>query len=146
MAAHFRLVGTDLPGSTCAPAPTESGVYASIHVGVQRGKEVVNLVRGDAPRAMFEFDVDICNGKFAGPYVHGRDGERFIYLSWGELIHGHFAMFRRAKLQLDSLDPEACDGQTVEGRLGLTDTKGHPLCASVRPPKITWAVAAQATL
>ena len=139
MSVHFRLIGTDLPGSSCGPGPTGSGGYTSVHVGVQRGKEVVDLVRGDASQAVFEFDVDIRKGTFGGPYVNGR-GERFIYLSWGELIDGHFAMFRRAKLQLDSLDPEACDGHTVEGRLGLTDPKGHPLCASVRPPKITWAI------
>ncbi|MDH6707368.1 hypothetical protein P3T27_004105 [Kitasatospora sp. MAA19] len=24
-------------------------------------------------------------------------------------------------------------------RLGLTDAKGHPLCAAVRPPVVTWA-------
>ena len=115
-------------------------MYTSVHVGVQRGKEVVDLVRGDASEAVFEFDVEVRKGKFSGPYVHGSHGERFIYLSWGARIHGHFAMFRRAKLQLDSLDAEACDGHTVEGRLGLTDAKGHPLCASVRPPKITWVV------
>ena len=139
MSVHFRLIGTDLPGSSCGPAPTESGRYSSIHVGVQRGKEVIDLVRGDASRAVFEFDVDIRKGTFGGPYVHGRV-ERFIYLSWGEFIDAEFAMFRRAKLQLDSLDPDACDGQTVEGHLGLTDPKGHPLCASVRPPSITWVV------
>ncbi len=137
---HFRVIGTDLPGSSCGPAPTESGRYSSIHVGVQRGKDVIDLVRGDASQAVFEFDVNVRNGKFSSPYVHGGSRERFIYLSWGELVHGHFAMFRRAKLQLDSLDPQACDGRTVEGRLGLTDAKGHPLCASVRPPKITWTV------
>ena len=140
MSVHFRLIGTDLPGSTCGRAPTESGEYNSIHVGVQRGKEVVDLVAGDAQQAVFEFDVAVRNGKFSGPYVHGGSRERFIYLSWGELIYGHFKMFRRAKLQLDSLEPEACDDHTVEGCLGLTDAKGHPLCASVRPPKITWHV------
>jgi Family of unknown function (DUF5990) len=140
MSVHFRLVGTDLPGDSCATAPTTSGVYTAVHVGVQRGKEVIDLVRGDERQAVFEFDVAVRNGKFSGPYIHGSGGERFIYLSWGELIHGHFAMFRRAKLQLDSLDPDDCDGRTVEGRLGLTDAKGHPLCASVRPPKITWTV------
>ena len=138
MSAHFRIIGTDLPGASCGPAPTESGRYSAVHVGVQRGTDVVDLVRGDAPQAIFEFDVDVRAGKFGGPYVHGRDGQRFIYLSWGELINGEFAMFRRAKLQLDSLDPVGCDGRSVDGRLGLTDAKGHPLCASVRPPTITW--------
>ena len=140
MSVHFRLIGTDLPGASCAPSPADPDGYTSIHVGVQRGKEVIDLVRGDAPQAVFEFDVNVRNDKFSSPYVHGGSRERFIYLSWGELTHGHFAMFRRAKLQLDSLDPIACDGHTVEGRLGLTDVKGHPLCASVRPPKIMWTV------
>ena len=94
----------------------------------------------DAERAVFEFDVAVRNGRFGGPYVHGRNGERFIYLSWGEAAHGTFTMFRRAKLQLDSIDPEASDGRIVEGRVSLTDDCGHPLCASVRPPRIQWSI------
>jgi hypothetical protein len=27
------------------------------------------------------------------------------------------------------------------GRLGLTDAKGNPLCARVRPPQISWTAA-----
>jgi hypothetical protein len=54
-------------------------------------------------------------------------------------------MFRRAKLQLDAV-PSAILGNAVErgllvGRLGLTDTKGDPLCAAVRPPMIDWSAA-----
>jgi hypothetical protein len=127
--ARFHIVGTDLPGRADA-----------VHVGVQRGRDVVDLVAGDAALAEFTFDVDVRNARFGGPYVHGKGGERFVYLSWGEVVGGTFTMFRRAKLQLDSLDPTACDGHTVEGRLGLTDVKGGPLCASVRPPTITWTV------
>jgi hypothetical protein len=29
----------------------------------------------------------------------------------------------------------------MTGVLGLTDRKGQPLCASVRPPVITWSAA-----
>jgi hypothetical protein len=49
-------------------------------------------------------------------------------------------MFRRAKLMLEHLDPTVLEGHTVEARLGLTDAKGHPRCAAVRPPDITWTV------
>jgi hypothetical protein len=108
-------------------------------VGVQRGAEVVHLVPGDAPIAHFEFEVSVQNGRFGGPFVHGRN-ERFVYLSWGEFSNGTFRMFRRAKLQLDHLDPVAVDGHSVEALLGLTDDHGHPLCASVRPPRIVWTV------
>jgi hypothetical protein len=27
------------------------------------------------------------------------------------------------------------------GRLGLTDAKGNPVCASIRPPLIEWSAA-----
>lgn len=51
-------------------------------------------------------------------------------------------MFRRAKLMLadvpgDVLAKAAKSGLLV-GSLGLTDSKGQPLCASVRPPMISW--------
>jgi hypothetical protein len=54
-------------------------------------------------------------------------------------------MFRRAKLWLNTVPEDvmadALRSGTLVGRLGLTDAKGNPLCASVRPPVITWAAA-----
>jgi hypothetical protein len=54
-------------------------------------------------------------------------------------------MFRRAKLWLETIGDERLQqaiatGAIVEGRLALTDAKGGPLCASVRPPTITWSL------
>jgi hypothetical protein len=37
------------------------------------------------------------------------------------------------------------DSGLLVGRVGLTDQKGHPLCASVRPPLIEWSAAAPAS-
>ena len=58
---------------------------------------------------------------------------------------GAFTMFRRAKLWLDAIDPATLDAARQYGsliaRLELTDTKGHPLCAAVRPPLIRWTAA-----
>jgi hypothetical protein len=55
-------------------------------------------------------------------------------------------MFRRAKLLLDAEPPavlrDAVAHGVLVGRLGLTDAKGHPTCASVRPPRIVWSAAA----
>jgi hypothetical protein len=81
-----------------------------------------------------------------GPYIQGRPGSRFIYLSWGTLDQAHaFTMFRRAKLQLDAVPPailvNAMERNLLVGRLGLTDTNGSPLCAAVRPPVIDWSAA-----
>jgi hypothetical protein len=54
-----------------------------------------------------------------------------------------FRMFRRAKLCLDAVPADvaraAVRGGVLVGRLGLTDPRGNPLCASVRPPLISWA-------
>jgi hypothetical protein len=54
-------------------------------------------------------------------------------------------MFRRAKLWLDAIDSATLDAARRYGsliaHLELTDTNGHPLCASVRPPLISWSAA-----
>jgi Family of unknown function (DUF5990) len=55
-------------------------------------------------------------------------------------------MFRRAKLWLTAVPPEvlgaAAQQGVLVGRRGLTDAKGGPRCASVRPPVIEWSAAA----
>jgi hypothetical protein len=127
-------------------------VYDNVHVGVQRKHDVVSLVRGDAAAARWDLDVALVADKrggldFRGPWVQGKLGDRFIYLSWGECdALGHFLSFRRAKLMLAAIDEEVVQaafstGQPVEGRLPLTDAQGGPLCAAVRPPTIRWALA-----
>jgi Family of unknown function (DUF5990) len=83
-----------------------------------------------------------------GPYIQGPPGGRFIYLSWGTVAEDNsFTLFRRAKLWLDAIPSSVVDNAVdlglLVGRLGLTDRKGYPLCAAVRPPRIEWlAVAA----
>ena len=101
--------GHDLPGRTC---PQPGGVMlTNVHVGVQRRSEPVELVPGDADTAQWDLEVEVVSGAdggadFRGPEVHGKRGERFIYLTWGEVgTHVAFAMFRRAKLMLNRVDP-----------------------------------------
>ena len=72
-----------------------------------------------------------------------------MYLSWGTVNDdGSFTLFRRAKLWLDAIPPPvldlAVDAGLLVGRLGLTDPKGHPPCAAVRPPLIEWSAGAAA--
>jgi hypothetical protein len=62
-------------------------------------------------------------------------------LAWGVVDEpGGFAMFRRAKIMFDGIPadvlPAARASGVLVGRLGLTDPKGNPTCASVRPPLI----------
>jgi hypothetical protein len=149
----IRILGHDLPGLRCAGlSGIAKPIYDDIYVGVQRKREVVEMVPGDASEACWTLEVDVAPGRdggldFRGPWAQGKPGERFVYLSWGERdAVGHFEMFRRAKLWLttigDDLLRRALDsGAAIEGRLGLTDARGHPLCASVRPPVIAWSLA-----
>jgi hypothetical protein len=141
----LRIVGRRLPGRrwTC---------YEGVHVGVQRrANEVVGLVPGDADEAVFDLAMEVVADEqgvdFRGPFVHGKRGERFLYLSWGEVGPGDsFEMFRRAKLHLAPLAEADLAGtllragSRVEASLELTDGHGGPRCASVRPPLIQWQV------
>ena len=144
----MRIVieGRELPG---AEFVSEGVPLHDVHVAVQVGKEPVGLVRGDAPAARWELDVRTVAGDdggidLRGPAVHGKKGDRFLYLTWGDLgAHGSFAMFRRAKLMVNDIDPELlaaaarADGVLVAS-LPLTDEHGCPRCARVKPPVIGW--------
>ncbi len=140
-AVQLRIIGRRLPGSTWSGR-------SGIHVGVQRGADVIGLVIGDAADAVFDIDLEVEDGDggldFRGPYVHGRRGERFVYLSWGEVDEdGIFSMFRRLRLHLAPLVEHIPAERVLAARrisavLELTDTRGRPLAASVRPPWVTW--------
>ena len=83
---------------------------------------------------------------FRGPAVHGKRGERFVYLTWGDVAEdGTFTMFRRAKLMFADIEAGVLDQATADGVLvasiSLTDPCGGPRCARVRPPAISWRCA-----
>ena len=120
-----------------------------IKVGPQKGDEVDDDVFGDAKQADFLFDLRVernpKTGKpnFLGPYAHGKPDERFLYLCWGVRNGRHFQVFRKAKIHLSHLDwatveTAARAKQPIEATLKLTDKKGGPLCASVKPEHIEW--------
>lgn len=148
---QIRIEGHDLPGASCGPGPDYPGGHPNIHVAVQRRNkpaELLGLVRGDAATAEWTLEcsaVEAASGlDLKGPYVQGSPGGRFVYLSWGVVeIGGEFAMFRRAKLMLDGVPPDVLRGAVANGvlvgRLGLTDEKGNPRCAALRPPLIAWS-------
>jgi hypothetical protein len=77
--------------------------------------------------------------EFRGPCVHGRRGERCLYLSWGEVAnHGAFKLFRAAaKLRLADVEPSVVrdalrPGHRLFAQPGLTDAQGQPRCARGR--------------
>lgn len=146
---EIRIEASQLPGRACASGPGFPGAQ-NVHVGVQRKDkpgELLDLQPGDAQTAAWSLPCTAVSTDDAiavnGPYVQNRLGGRFIYLSWVELGDGGgFTVFRRAKLMFDAIGRDllaaAVESGRLTGRLGLTDAKGHPLCASVRPPLIRW--------
>ena len=143
-----RIIGSDLPGRGSGPEADRLRL-GNVHVGVQRKAEVVSRVPVTAPEARWEFEVvsrevdgllDV-----GGPWVHGRPGARFLYLSWGAVDGESFAMFRRAKLMFGDI-PTALLRRAHEGAgvlvaaLRLTGDDGGPVCARVRPPAVGWTL------
>jgi uncharacterized protein DUF5990 len=141
------ITGVNLPGRVfCRPDGSD---MENVHVGVQLRRDPAQLVRADATEARWELDVDVVEKDglldFRGPAVHGKRGERFIYLTWGNVdATNGFEMFRRAKLMLDRIDPELMESAARDGRLAasvdLTDDLGAPRCARVDPPALAWSV------
>lgn len=141
---RIRIRASRLPGRECGP-------HREVRVGLQIGKDYTELIAGDATSATWEAEARLSSGSSAavalrGPAIHGRGDERFLYLGWIERAsNGKDEMFRRAKLQLDAV-PDALvakalrTGQALVAELELTDSGGMPLCASVRPPLISWTV------
>jgi len=143
---QIRIEGHDLPGRRAGADALRLG---NVHVGVQRRSEVVERASATAESAAWQFEVDgrEVDGLLdvGGPWVHGRPGARFLYLSWGTVDGATFAMFRRAKLLFGDV-PTALLRAAYEGAgplvgsLGLTDGRGDPICARVRPPDIVWVL------
>lgn len=133
----LRINGRELPGRVC-------GDFSDVHVGTQRGREPDQLVPADAEEAVFDLTADVVEAPdgttdFRGPFVQGRRGARFVYLTWGELPDGgSFTMFRRAKLFLRDIPVELVAAGAAETTIGLTDCHGLPLCAAIRPPRVAW--------
>ena len=144
---RLTLVGVRLPGREFCDATGELG---NVHVGVQLGREPRDLVPGDAAEARWEIEIDTVvatDGSidFRGSAVQGKRGERFVYLTWGNVeALGHFHMFRRAKLMLNRIEPtvlaDALEHERLSAHIELTDERGGPRCARVDPPAIRWHV------
>lgn len=137
-----RIVGRRLPGRSCGPTTD-----VTVGLGGKAGRPPEGAVAADVREARWETWIQV-HGKdgapaFRGPAVNGPPRERFLYLTWiGRKAGAAPAMFRRAKLRLDAVPAgvlaKSLRSGLLVGRLELTAPDGMPLCASVRPPAITW--------
>ncbi len=147
--------GSDLPGRSCLP-DLEGRRCDDVHVGLWRRDGVVERVPGDAAGAEWRFELDVHRDAdgvldFGGPFVRGPRTERHLGLIW-EARDGAgapFRTFRGLKLQLADAAPELVEaalrqGGTLVASIGLTDDRGLPRCATVRPPIVRWSLGTSA--
>jgi Family of unknown function (DUF5990)/Domain of unknown function (DUF5655) len=154
--------GYDLPGLTCHPEPNGT-VHRSVHVALtgqdadrlyldlpgRGGGRALEPVPGDAPSARWEVPVTVRRGDegfdFGGPFVRGDRTDRHIGLAWGDVPgDGTLRIFRGAKLRLVDVEPDLVEaamrpGHRLVARVRLTDARGNPICARIRPPYIAWS-------
>jgi hypothetical protein len=160
-----RVDGVDLPGISCHPEG-DATTHGAVHVGLcSREKErpgltvpdrpwrAVEPVPGDAVSARWDFDITVrpaADGglDFGGPFVQGDRTDRHLKLAWGDVPgDGTLRLFRAVKLRLAEVDEELVTAATRPGhrlvaRIRLTDGKGQPICARLRPPDIAWSAEA----
>jgi hypothetical protein len=157
------IEGFDLPGRSWCAGPDEPG-YENVHVALSshskdrpglvvadRPGQAAEAVPGDARSARWEVPVVIRRGEdgidFGGPFVRGDRTDRSIGLAWGDVPgDGTFRLFRGIKIRLVDVDPGLIEeamrpGGRLVARVRLTDARGNPICARLRPPYITWSAA-----
>ena len=119
-----------------------------VDIGLQKGSgsifETVQTQRSSGADVRFEFPVRVRNLAsdtaldFAGPYVQGPRGQRFVYLDIGQ-IAGQMdsAWSRRLKVPLTGIATadlrKATAGTVLETRVPGTARDGTPTCATVKP-------------
>lgn len=138
-----RILNTQLTLEwTCVDLPV---CPPGTEVGLQRGKEEVvdaQSVKADSLHFRFEVTVKPEGQDFAGPYVQGKRGERFIYLVWGT----QFQKIGRSKIGLNTTLPwtlvEEClaHGKPLHATIRLRNEKGQPALASLKPETVAWRV------
>jgi hypothetical protein len=128
-----RIEGFHLPAQEMVDAGGNE-----IHIGIQRREAVEQNVPLSSEIVTFDCDLTANGDDFRGPYVHGKLGDRFIYLSWGRVTDGELRMFSRLKLKLAGF--ELGPGARLDARVDLSDSKGQPRCGTAKPDAIEWVV------
>ena len=152
MEVTIKVSCENLPGivfqTVCRDKPI---VYDPVHLGIQRGQEVIEAVPANQKRVVFEpsFRVaPLADGKtnFLGPFAEGTPQERFFYLSWVvKGANGQLTMFRRAKIHLSHLmwsqvEEAHHSGKPLSITLSMTDKRGGPRCGSIRCDGVRWHI------
>jgi hypothetical protein len=160
------IEGTELPGLTCQPEP-DGTVHRNIHValattakGIAEGQPwlavplkpglAADPFPGDAKQTRWEVTVTVRGSAgdgydFTGPSVGGDRTDRHLGLVWGDVPgDGTLQLFRGAMLRLVDVPPGLITsavrpGHRLVARVRLTDDRGNPVCARLRPSHLTWS-------
>jgi Family of unknown function (DUF5990)/Domain of unknown function (DUF5655) len=160
------IEGTELPGLSCQPE-RDGTAHRNIHVALstraKRSAEgqpwlsvplkpglAASPFPGDARETRWEVTVTVRGSAddgydFTGPAVGGDRTDRHLGLVWGDVPgDGTLHMFRGAKLRLVDVPPDLITeamrpGRHLVARVRLTDERGNPVCARLRPSHLTWS-------
>ena len=141
---QIQIICENLPGN-------QFQERTSVRLGIQKGIHVIDDVSAGAPSATFLASIRVSRNpdtgllNFLGPYTQGTPQDRFIYLCWGERKNEAWDGFRRAKLPLRPFISEFAEKaltseQSVTAVIDMRDSKGEPLCATIKPDKVAWRV------
>jgi hypothetical protein len=120
-----------------------------VSLGIQKDDDLVEPAPADLERIVFQPDFRVRHhadgsASFLGPFAHGPRAERFIYLIWA-LMKGDtpMAMIGRVKIHLNhikwaDIEKAASRKKPIKATLELTNAKGKPVFASVRPDAAKW--------
>lgn len=126
-----------------------------VRFAVQCGKSQL-LDPSDAAPGVIRFEFALRLGpprpdgafNFLGDFAQGPPSDRFVYINSGTLAGQTGSPWtRRAKLKLASIPRHLVEealsgaGRVVEARVAGTLGDGGPVCASVKPEAVVWALA-----
>jgi hypothetical protein len=137
----------------CHHLPATDG----LRLGIQKRQEVIEDIPSATPEVTFAVPISVKSSiqqggtpeaenmaalDFAGPFVQGKVGERFIYLCWGTRQGEHWQTALRAKFPLRYLSEKQVSdaletGQPFRVSIDMTDAKGKPVCATIRSENLT---------
>ena len=120
---------------------------------VQRGRsDLLEPLGGQQQPLRFEFSLRLGSPlstgavNFLGEFAQGPSSDRFVYINSGTLAgQAGSPWTRRAKLKLSSIPQPVVDaalssGGIIEARVHGTMGDGGPVCASLKPHAVVWAV------
>lgn len=137
----------------CVDLPTQfpPGVN-ELRLGVQVGPMVEQDALCPAEQVILRVPVQVAIDPgegalhFSGKAVHGPSSGKFLYLCWGEWgDDGEWRGNRRAKLPLGPVTREMVEtalrsGQPLRARIHMTDARGQPVAASLKPGIYEWGI------